>query len=284
MLNILVTGCKGQLGSEFKNLSQDSDFQFTFSDKGDVDITNKAQLISFLKDKSFDVILNCAAYTAVDKAEDEAEKAYLINHLAVRNLVEICREQKIKLIHFSTDYVFDGLNHKPYTETDEVSPQCVYGKSKLAGEQEIIASGIPALVIRTSWLYSGFGKNFVKSMLSLGQAKDSLSIVCDQIGTPTNAKDLAFATLSCLTNLGNWKSKTEIYHFSNEGVASWYDFAKEIFDQYAIDCEIEPILSIDYPTRASRPHYSVFDKSKFKTDFNFKIKHWRDSFKALEIN
>ncbi len=284
MLNILVTGSSGQLGSEFKNISARLNFQFIFTDREDFNITEKININDFLEGKSIDVILNCAAYTAVDKAEDEEEKAYLINHIGVKNLVEVCEKKNIKLIHFSTDYVFDGLNHKPYHENDRVSPKSVYGCSKLAGEQEIMRSEISALIIRTSWLYSRFGHNFVKSMLALGQSRTHLNIVYDQIGTPTNARDLAEATLSCLHNLDQWENKRTVYHFSNEGVASWYDFTKEIFDLFEINCNLQPILSKDYPTKAIRPHYSVFDKTKFKIDFNFAIKHWKDSIKDLKMN
>jgi dTDP-4-dehydrorhamnose reductase len=284
MLNILVTGSNGQLGSEFKNISKNSDHCFIFTDRKDFDIVDKNKINDFLRGRSIDVILNCAAYTAVDKAEDEEEKAFLINHFGIRNLVEVCQERDIRLIHFSTDYVFNGYNYKPYSEIDEVSPQSIYGKSKFAGEQEIMKSEISALIIRTSWLYSRFGNNFLKSILSLAQTRDHLNIVYDQVGTPTHTKDLAEATLSCLNHQNNWIDKRHIYHFSNEGVASWYDFAKEIFEIFEIDCKVNPILSHDYPTKASRPHFSVFDKSRFKSDFKYEIRHWKDSLKELKFN
>lgn len=283
-MRILVTGSNGQLGSEFKLLSKDSDQQFVFSTKKELDISEKTSIDAFFKENTFDVILNCAAYTAVDKAEDEENLAYKINYLGVKNLVEICTQKNIKLIHFSTDYVFDGSNSMPYKETDIVSPQSVYGKSKLAGENEIINSDISALIIRTSWLYSRFGNNFVKSMLKLGKSRENLSIVFDQIGTPTNALDLATATLNCLLKIDSWKSKQKIYHFSNEGVASWYDFTFEIFKTYDIDCKVKPILSKDYPTKAKRPHFSVLDKSKFKSDFNIEIRHWNNAFQSINFN
>lgn len=278
MLTILVMGSNGQLGSEFIELSKASPYQFIFCDKTDADITSKSSLKQFLKDKSVDVILNCAAYTAVDKAEDEEEKAFQINHIGVKNIVEICQDKNIKLIHFSTDYVFNGKNHKPYTEFDKVSPESVYGKSKFAGEKEIMKSDISALVIRTSWLYSNFGQNFVKNMLRLGSQKKSIGVVFDQIGTPTSAKDLAHATLNCLSQLSGWEGKQITYHFSNEGVASWYDFTIEIFKHYNINCEVNPIMSKDFPTKAKRPHFSVLDKTYFKESFNFKIQHWKCAF------
>lgn len=283
-MKILVTGSNGQLGLELKYLSQDSSIDFVFKDKTDLDITSNSALKLFLSKNSVDIIVNCAAYTAVDKAEDEIEKAYLINQIGVKNIVHVCSEHNIKLIHFSTDYVFDGCNFQPYNETDNVSPQGVYGKSKLAGEQEILESNISALIIRTSWLYSRFGHNFVKSMIKLGRSKRHLNVVFDQIGTPTHAFDLAKATLRCVSMQNNWLNKQEIYHFSNEGVASWYDFTLEIFEKYSIDCNVKPILSKDFPTKAKRPHFSVLDKCKFKRDFNYDIRHWRPSFKDVNFN
>jgi dTDP-4-dehydrorhamnose reductase len=282
-LKILVTGSNGQLGSEFKELSQGIADTFIFSTIKDLDITDEDSLFSFYNKNNFDLILNCAAYTAVDKAEDERDLAYRVNHLGVRNLAKLCQEKNIKLIHFSTDYVFDGRNSSPYKETDDVWPQGIYGKSKLAGEQEILKFDISALIIRTSWLYSRFGHNFVKSMLKLGQSREKLNIVFDQIGTPTNALDLAEATLKCVARCDLWQDKQEIYHFSNEGVASWYDFALAIFDNHEIECDVMPILSADYPTRAKRPHFSVLDKSKFKADFDHEIRYWRDAFKNVFV-
>jgi dTDP-4-dehydrorhamnose reductase len=282
-LKILVTGSNGQLGSEFKLLSKSSLHHFVFVTRNELDISKKNSLDIFFKENTFDVILNCAAYTAVDRAEDEPDKAFAINRDAVKNLVSVCENHEIKLIHFSTDYVFDGSHSTPYKETDKVSPQSVYGLSKLAGENEIINSDISALIIRTSWLYSRFGNNFVKSMLRLGKTREHLSVVFDQIGTPTNALDLASATISCLSQINTWKNKQEVYHFSNEGVTSWYDFALEIFNTFGIDCKVKPLLSKDYPTKATRPHFSVLDKSKFKSDFNYEIKHWKETFQTLNI-
>lgn len=283
-MKILVTGSNGQLGSEFRELSEKSTDEFIFTTQSDLDIADQKQIKSYFKKHRFDVILNCAAYTAVDKAEDEEDLAYRINHLGLKYLVEACKTYHIKLIHFSTDYVFNGVNHKPYTEIDEVSPESIYGKSKFAGEREMLKADISGLVIRTSWLYSKFGQNFVKSMLKLGESRDHLNVVFDQIGTPTNAADLAKATLKCLSMTDKWKKGVEIYHFSNEGVASWYDFASEIFEKHKLDCHVTPILSKEYPTKAKRPHFSVLDKSKFKMDFDHEIRHWKQALKDLDFN
>jgi len=282
-LKILVTGSQGQLGSEFRLISQSSVHDFYLTDSAQLDITNFESLNTYFKTNSIDIILNCAAYTAVDKAEEEKENAFTINKEGVKNLVKICEKQNVKLIHFSTDYVFDGRNFQPYKETDEVNPQSVYGKSKLAGEQLILDSNISALIVRTSWLYSNYGNNFVKSIIKLGKERDSLNIVFDQIGSPTNAADLAEATMLCISQQDKWNNKQEIYHFSNEGVCSWYDFTLEIFNTFGIDCKVKPLLSKDYPTKARRPHFSVLDKSKFKSDFNYEIKHWKETFQTLNI-
>jgi dTDP-4-dehydrorhamnose reductase len=282
-LNILVTGSKGQLGSELQFLSASNQHEFIFTDSVDLDITKWTELKSFFQQHAVDVILNCAAYTAVDKAEKEKEKAYAINEDGVSHLVNICEEFDVKLIHFSTDYVFDGSKVTPYKETDEVNPQGIYGKSKRAGEGVILQSNVSALIIRTSWLYSVFGNNFVKTMLSLGQKRDSLSVVYDQVGTPTNARDLAKAALQCIENTYMWEGERKIYHFSNEGVTSWYDFAISIFKTHNINCKVSPILSKDYPVPAKRPHYSVFDKHNIKTDFKIEIDHWEASFQSCSF-
>jgi dTDP-4-dehydrorhamnose reductase len=280
-LNILVTGSKGQLGSEFKCLEEDSEHHFQFTDSKTLDITDIEALNFYFNKNHIDLIINCAAYTAVDQAEDDVEKALSINRDAIYNLVNICEKHQIALIHFSTDYVFDGQNYKPYTEDDAVSPLGVYGQSKRAGEEAILNSKASSLIVRTSWLYSKYGHNFMKSMLRLGQERDQLQIVYDQIGTPTHARDLAKAMMTCVSQYMIWQNKQSIYHYANEGVASWYDFAKAIFDKEAIDCKLIPILSKDYPTKAKRPHYSVMDKNKFKTVFGIEILHWQDSLKSL---
>ena len=277
-MKILITGGNGQLGSEFKALQNSTLHQFIFTDSTSLDITDAGKVQDYFEHQDVDVILNCAAYTAVDQAEDEPEKAFAVNRNAVENLVKACEKHEIKLIHFSTDYVFDGKNHKPYKEEDTVNPVGIYGRSKLAGEQIILNSSISALIIRTSWLYSIYGHNFVKTMIRLGQEKDELNLIFDQIGTPTCATDLALASLECINKTEIWDNHREIYHFSNEGVASWYDFALAIFDFKNIDCQVKPVMSHEFKTKATRPHFSVLNKEKIKLDFGLGIKHWRRAF------
>jgi dTDP-4-dehydrorhamnose reductase len=279
MSNILIIGANGQLGSEFRVLSSKyTDYIFTFVDVEELDITDRNLVNSFFENNSFDVIINCAAYTAVDKAEQEAELAERINVDAVRYLADVAKSKNIKLVHFSTDYVFDGTNHIPYKEDDKVNPKGVYGITKLKGEQEMLRINPEiSVIIRTSWVYSSFGGNFVKTMLKLGREKDRLNVIYDQIGTPTYARDLADATMRIIPQLEN--SEVEVYHLSNEGVLSWYDFAKEIMDLSDIDCSVFPIETKDYPTLAKRPHYSVLNKSKIKDKFKLVIPYWKDSLK-----
>lgn len=279
MSNILVTGANGQLGSEIKALGSDktpSSYIFHFTDRTQLDITNKQAVEQYIITNNIDTIINCAAYTAVDKAETDKESAEKINHLAVKNLAQISKEQNIKLIHISTDYVFDGTNHKPYTEIDTPNPQGIYGQTKLAGEQAIMDTSLPnSIIIRTSWVYSSFGANFVKTMLRFGKERDSLNVVYDQVGTPTYARDLAKAILDILPSIQN--NEVEIYNYSNEGAISWYDFAKEIMKMAKLSCQINPIESKEYPTPAKRPHYSVLNKAKIKADYNLSIPYWKDS-------
>ncbi|MDB0004174.1 dTDP-4-dehydrorhamnose reductase, partial [Flavobacteriaceae bacterium] len=243
MNNILVTGGNGQLGSELKEIAPNyQDYNFLFTDVKDLDITNHSAVAAFIENNNITVILNCAAYTAVDKAESEPELADAINHLAVANFAQIAKDKNIKLIHISTDYVFDGTNHKPYLETDTPNPQSVYGKTKLDGElamQQINPAN--SIIIRTSWVYSKFGNNFVKTMLRLAETRDEISVVADQIGSPTNAADLAKSILDILPQISN--ETVELFHYSNEGVCSWYDFAKAIFDIKAIAIKVNPIAS-----------------------------------------
>jgi dTDP-4-dehydrorhamnose reductase len=281
-LNILVTGSNGQLGKEFRKLSTTSSFNFFFTDKTDLDIRKPKDISSFVETNNINLILNCAAYTAVDHAEDDKQNAYQINRDAVKNLVDACGKYDVSLIHFSTDYVFNGMHYKPYQESDETNPLGVYGASKRAGEEEVLKSEISALIIRTSWLYSAHGHNFYKTMLRLGKERDEISVVDDQIGTPTYAYDLAKASLVCVENVKNWHEKREIYHFSNEGVASWYDFTKAIFNSNGINCKVNPIPSEKFPTKSKRPFYSVLNKQKFKTDFSYNIRHWNDALKSLK--
>jgi len=277
-MNILVTGSNGQLGSEIKELSSRYPYNFFFTDINELDITNEENIRKYINEKDIDLIINCAAYTAVDKAEEEKEKADLVNHKAVEYLANIAKEKKISLIHISTDYVFDGKNYRPYVEDDPVNPQSVYGFTKLKGEEAFKNSKANGIIIRTSWVYSSFGHNFVKTMLRL-KARGELGVVFDQIGTPTYAKDLAFAILEMINkNLEKIKNKkAEIYHFSNEGVISWYDFARVIFEIENINIKVNPIESKDYPTPAKRPHYSVLNKNKIKNEFNIEIPYWRES-------
>ena len=273
--NILVTGANGQLGSEIRVLSN-GDGNFLFTDRGELDITDFAAVETFISKNAVGTVINCAAYTAVDKAECDAQNADLINNKAVENLAKICKDKDIKLVHISTDYVFDGKNYKPYLEEDEPNPIGVYAKTKYDGEKAILAINPQnSIIIRTSWVYSSFGANFVKTMLRLGREHESLGVVFDQVGSPTYARDLAKAILDILPKIKN--HKTEIYHFSNEGVVSWYDFAKEIMKMAKLSCNITPIESAQYPTPAPRPHYSVLNKAKIKREFGVEIPYWKDS-------
>lgn len=280
MNNILVTGADGQLGSEIRELIQSSELNienhdFYFTTINELDITNHQEVKDFIINNHINVIINCAAYTAVDKAETDEKTADRINHLASENLAKLAKEFEIKLIHISTDYVFEGTNFKPYTETDVADPDSVYGKTKLDGEKAVLKYNLKnSVIIRTSWVYSFFGNNFLKTMLRLGKEKDSLGVVFDQTGTPTYAKDLAKTIITIIPKIQN--SYLEIYHYSNEGVSSWYDFAKEIMKMSKLDCKINPVETKDYPTVAKRPHYSVLNKSKIKKDFNVEIPYWKD--------
>lgn len=275
MNNILITGANGQLGKEFGVLTKKEENFFLFG-KDDLDITNKKSILEVVEKNKIDVIVNCAAYTAVDKAENEKELAENINRYAVKNLGEIVKEKDLKLIHISTDYVFSGENFKPYLETDKTNPQSTYGATKLSGEEELLNLNLSnSCIIRTSWVYSSFGNNFVKTMLHLGKEREELGVVCDQVGTPTYARDLAKTIIKIIPQLEN--KKTELYNYSNEGVLSWYDFAKEIMKMAKIECGIKPIESKDYPTPAKRPHFSLLNKGKIKKDFQVEIPFWKDS-------
>lgn len=274
-MSILVTGAKGQLGSELRKLHHSLDKNdFIFADAEELDITEEDMVKDFFKSNKISHCINCAAYTAVDKAENEAEKAELLNTKAVRLLAEQCAKQSATLIHISTDYVFDGKNYTPYTEVDMANPVNVYGKTKLLGEQMALSKNPKTIVIRTSWLYSTFGNNFVKTMIRLAETKPSISVVADQVGTPTYAEDLAKAILQ-LTHTSS--PHFGIYHYSNEGVASWYDFAHAIFQIKKLDINLIPIKTEAYPTPAKRPAYSILDKSKIKQTFGLMIPHWRES-------
>ncbi|MEJ2594975.1 MAG: dTDP-4-dehydrorhamnose reductase [bacterium] len=283
MMNILVTGSNGQLGSEIRELAKEySQYHFTFTDIDELDLTNYKNLEDFLDQNSFTFCIHCAAYTAVDKAEDEREKAYEINGQTAGHLANLCRKHDIFLIFLSTDYVFNGKNYKPYIETDKTAPRTVYGKSKLDGELAVASSGARYVIIRTSWLYSAYGHNFVKTMLRMGSERDIVHVVSDQTGTPTYAADLAGMILEIIPLL-NKEHAGEIYHYSNEGLASWFDFAKAIMSLSKTVCKVLPIETRDFPSRAKRPYYSVLNKRKIREAFDIEIPHWRDSLeKAIQ--
>ncbi|MDA3905307.1 MAG: dTDP-4-dehydrorhamnose reductase [Bacteroidales bacterium] len=280
MAKILITGGEGQLGSAIKEASKEfSDLNLVFTDIDDFDITNAASVDEYLKTGDFDYLINCAAYTAVDKAEEEKGLAFLINATGPENLAKTCQKYNCRLVHISTDYVFDGRSHIPYIETMETNPPSVYGQSKLEGEKAILKHSKSAIILRTSWLYYEFGNNFLNTMIKLGAERDALGVVFDQIGTPTYARDFATSILKIITS-NKISAKTEIYNYSNEGVISWYDFAKEIMEIANINCNIIPIESKEYPLPAPRPHYSVLNKSKIKSAFDLRIPYWKDSLKV----
>lgn len=277
MKKILVTGSNGQLGSELRMLSSDfSNFEFVFTDRSQLSLENSETIKAFLNTIQPDFIINCAAYTAVDKAESEPELADLINHKAVEELAKWSFSNQIKLIHVSTDYVFDGTSAIPLKENDVTNPQNEYGKTKLKGEQAALRENPDTIIIRTSWVYSEFGNNFVKTMLRLMAERDALNVVEDQIGSPTYAKDLAQAILDIVSN-DNWQGG--IYNYSNEGEISWFDFAVAIKEIAGLDCAVSGIPSSQFPTPAKRPAYSLLDKSKIKETFNVAVPDYRDSLK-----
>jgi dTDP-4-dehydrorhamnose reductase len=273
-MNILITGANGQLGNSIRKIAATyPSCHFLFTDVPEVDITDITLLEQLIQTNNIQAVINCAAYTAVDKAETDIELAQKINMDGPRNLATAAKKANIKLIHVSTDYVFNGKNNLPLKETDPTDPIGVYGKTKLNGEIAVKESECNALVIRTAWLYSEFGGNFVKTMLRLGKEREELSVVYDQIGTPTYATDLAIAILDLLQK---GFSGYTLYHYSNEGVISWYDFAKAIFDLSGIQIKLNAIESSEYPTPAKRPAYSVLSKKKIK-DAGIQVPYWRDS-------
>ena len=280
--SVLITGAKGQLGCELQELIPNySQFQIFPTDVDTLDLCNKRAIESFLDNTHVDYIINCAAYTAVDKAEEDIDLCYRINYEAVRNLAEVAGED-IKVIHISTDYVFDGMSSQPLREIDDTNPQSVYGKSKWDGEQILLKSAPNSIIIRTAWLYSSFGNNFVKTMIRLGKEKESLSVVNDQKGTPTYAADLAKAIFQIIEESENKNSfQAGIYHYTNEGVCTWYDFCLKIHELAGITtCKVYPVSTAEYPTKAARPLYSVLDKTKIKNTFHLTIPHWEDSLKS----
>lgn len=282
MKTILITGSNGQLGSEMQQPSiRYNTFNYLFTDVAELDICDKAALEAYVLENKVNIIVNCAAYTAVDKAEDNQELCYKINRDAVRNIGEVAAKYHVKVVHVSTDYVFDGTNYIPYTEEMPVCPASVYGKSKLEGENALMDVCEQAVIIRTSWLYSSFGGNFVKTMIKLGTERDTLNVIFDQVGTPTYAADLADAIFQVISS---GKFVPGIYHFSNEGVCSWYDFTKSIHRMAEITCNVRPIESKEYPTRTPRPHYSVLNKAKIKSTYGISIPYWEESLKkCIEI-
>lgn len=276
-MNILITGANGQLGNEIRLLSKESrKDSYFFTDIAELDITKVPEIEAFVKENKINIIINCAAYTNVDKAEDDAELADLINNKAVENLAIVAKEYGCTLIHISTDYVFSGKGNLPYTEEQTTSPLGVYGKTKLAGEEMIQRIECKYLIFRTAWLYSEFGNNFVKTMIRLTTEKDCLKVVFDQVGSPTYAVDLAGLIFSIIEKR-QYEEYQGIYHFSNEGVCSWYDFAKEISLIARTDCDIQPCHSDEFPSKVKRPAFSVLDKTKVKKDFQYTIPYWKDS-------
>ena len=275
-MNILVTGANGQLGNEMRIVSKGSSDRYIFTDVEELDITNRDAVMNFVKENDIKVVVNCAAYTNVDKAEDDEATAELINAQAVENLADACKVNNATLIHISTDYVFGGnKGNTPRTEDEPVNPTGAYGRTKLHGEKAIQKSGCNYLIIRTAWLYSEFGNNFVKTMRRLTAERDTLKVVFDQVGTPTYALDLAEVIMKFIEA----GSVYGIYHFSNEGVISWYDFAKEICELSGNTCDIQPCHSDEFPSKVKRPSYSVLDKTKIKNKLNITIPHWKESLK-----
>ncbi len=280
-MNVVVTGSNGQLGSEFKNLKL-NDIDWVFLNSNELDITNNDFVRKYFKSKKTDLIINCAAFTNVDGAEENIKQAILVNKTGVQNLVEICSLHGIKLIHYSTDYVFDGLSNTPYIESNQTNPSSIYGQSKLDGEKIILASNIYGLIIRTSWLYSSYGKNFVKTMIKRAESKNEIKVVSDQKGSPTFTHDLVKATLKIISsNNYKWEKRADVFHYSNQGDCSWYEFANEIFRIKKIQVNTIPVLSEKFETKVNRPKYSLLDSSKIKMVFDLKIPHWKESLKTM---
>lgn len=282
--HILITGAAGQVGSELQTLAQNNYLtgaKFIFADAEQLDISDVEAVYAFFREYDIAWCINCAAYTAVDKAESDIDNAIKVNVMGAENLAKACDRFLAKFIHISTDYVYHNQQNTPYVETDETSPKSVYGLTKLQGESKVREHCQNSLIVRTSWVYSSHGDNFVKTMLRLGAARPELNVIFDQIGSPTYAGDLAKALLDILLKVesrqvDDWQG---IYHYSNEGVCSWYDFAKAIFDLSKTDCKVLPIETKDYPTPAKRPHFSLLNKAKVKLTFGLEIPYWRESLK-----
>lgn len=281
-MNILVTGSDGQLGSELKKLAvQKEEMHFFFRDLPDVDITDKERVAQVCREHDITVIVNCAAYTAVDRAEEDAETVFRVNRDGAAVLARAAKECGALLMHVSTDYVFNGDSCVPYRENDLPSPLGVYGRSKWEGEEEVHRIAPSYMIVRTSWLYSTHGHNFVKTMLRLGEEREELKVVFDQVGSPTHAADLAGALVSILARHDSAHTYSETYHYSNEGVCSWYDFARAIMKFKGLHCTVLPVGSEEYPTKAKRPHYSVLHKGKIKEHWGLDIPHWQDSLEKM---
>ena len=284
-MKILVTGKNGQLGKSIQNIitGNEKNSEFVFVGREALDLSSQDSIINYFNNNSFDIIINCAAYTAVDKAEKEVELANYINHLAISKIAEISNKQEIKLIHISTDYIFDGISDKAYLESDDPSPLNIYGKSKLAGEVAVCAvMQKNAIIIRTSWLYSEYSNNFVNTIIRKAQKFDELSVVSDQYSSPTNAGDLAKVIIQIINHkkFRNHDQLTQIYHYSSYGVCSWFEFAREILELANIDCQVNPIETKDYLTAARRPKYSLLNTDKIVKDFGLEIPFWKDSLKV----
>ena len=277
MKNVLITGANGQLGNEMRVLSEaNKEYTYFFTDVAELDICNEQAVMDFVKANNIKVIVNCAAYTAVDKAEENVELCTKLNADAVGYLAKAAEANGAEFVQISTDYVFDGTAHIPYQETEPTCPNSVYGSTKLAGEQNAMTLCSRSMVIRTAWLYSTFGNNFVKTMIRLGKERESLGVIFDQVGTPTYARDLARVIFAAIRQ----GVVPGVYHFSNEGVCSWYDFTKAIHRLAGItDCKVNPLHTEEYPTPAKRPHYSVLDKTKIKNTYQIEIPYWEDSLK-----
>lgn len=278
-MHILVTGANGQLGSELRRLGQVSPNTYIYTDVAELDITDAEAVGRMVSETHAEVIVNCAAYTNVEQAEEDFATADLLNHVAAENLSAAAKTTGAVLFHISTDYVFDGDKNTPYTETDHTAPIGIYGRTKLAGEQAVVNSRCRHLIFRTSWLYSVYGNNFLKTMLRLTAEKESLNVVFDQIGTPTYAADLAL-TIFSIIEARRYEGNEGLYHFSDEGVCSWYDFAVEIASEAGhANCRINPCHSSEFPSKVRRPAYAVLDKTKLKETFGIEIPHWRESMK-----
>ena len=280
MANILITGANGQLGSELRKIGFSPLDEVFFTDVAELDITDYTAIEKFIQVHEVDTIINCAAYTAVDRAEDEPGPAAEINTQAVANLAKAAQKGDCLLIHISTDYVFDGTATTPYTEKIKTCPVSVYGKTKLAGEEAIIRSGCFYIIIRTAWLYSAFGHNFVKTILRLAEERPGINVVNDQIGTPTYAEDLAKAIVKIMANDDRVEHEG-IYHYSNAGVCSWYDFAVEIVRLSGLNCRVNPVTTAEYPTKTHRPAYSVLDKTKIKHTFGVEVPEWQEALRRM---